>query len=255
MSDEGLPIRTQGFAPGEPWPDAAERQAWTERRLAAPERRGTIIEDLLTVMDNVRVLRKESHNTQGWDFRGIDALLNAVGPEFRAAGIVPSSRILKASHRDITTAGNKIQRECTLTIQYIFTARDGSTFPTEVEAESADSSDKATGQAMSQGYKTALLQMLALPTDEVDPDSKNIERSEPEEDPDEIAVENGWMSAEDRESAWNDLRKATAEAGEEIRDEIAAWAKELGFTKLTFRKSQADTWDSMLPSLDGSEPF
>ena len=40
-----------------------------------------------------------------------------------------------------------------------------------------DSGDKATAKAMSVAFRTALLQALALPTDEPDPDSQSYERS------------------------------------------------------------------------------
>jgi len=40
-----------------------------------------------------------------------------------------------------------------------------------------DSGDKATAKAMSVAFRTALLQSLSLPTDEVDPDATSYERS------------------------------------------------------------------------------
>jgi hypothetical protein len=40
-----------------------------------------------------------------------------------------------------------------------------------------DSGDKATAKAMSVAYRTALLQVLCLPTDEPDPDSHTYERA------------------------------------------------------------------------------
>jgi len=46
-------------------------------------------------------------------------------------------------------------------------------------AESMDSGDKATAKAMSVAYRTALLQTLCLPTDDVDPDAETYVRSEP----------------------------------------------------------------------------
>jgi hypothetical protein len=44
-----------------------------------------------------------------------------------------------------------------------------------------DSGDKATAKAMSVAFRTALLQSLSLPTDEVDPDAHSYERSSAED--------------------------------------------------------------------------
>jgi hypothetical protein len=47
-----------------------------------------------------------------------------------------------------------------------------------VLGEAMDSGDKAVAKAMSVAFRIALLQALALPTDEPDPDSYSYERSE-----------------------------------------------------------------------------
>lgn len=44
-----------------------------------------------------------------------------------------------------------------------------------------DSGDKATAKAMSVAFRTALLQALCLPTDEIDPDAESYERSSAED--------------------------------------------------------------------------
>ena len=41
-----------------------------------------------------------------------------------------------------------------------------------------DAGDKATAKAMSVAFRTALLQSLCLPTDDIDPDAQSYERSE-----------------------------------------------------------------------------
>ena len=54
---------------------------------------------------------------------------------------------------------------------------DGSSVTATVAAEAWDAGDKATPKAMSVAMRTALLQALALPTDEPDPDSHTHERA------------------------------------------------------------------------------
>jgi hypothetical protein len=62
-------------------------------------------------------------------------------------------------------------------VTYTFHAPDGSNVGATVSAESMDSGDKATAKAMSVAFRTALLQTLCLPTDDIDPDATTYERS------------------------------------------------------------------------------
>ena len=65
-----------------------------------------------------------------------------------------------------------------LTVRYDFYGPAGDSISATVAAESFDSGDKATAKAMSVAFRTALLQTLALPTDEVDdPDHVTYERA------------------------------------------------------------------------------
>ena len=49
----------------------------------------TVIEALSKVMGDVQAVGKESRNSQqGYAFRGVDAVMNAVGPALRRHGVV-----------------------------------------------------------------------------------------------------------------------------------------------------------------------
>jgi hypothetical protein len=62
-------------------------------------------------------------------------------------------------------------------VEYIFIAQDGSTISCTTAGEAMDQGDKATAKAMSVAFRIALLQALALPTSEPDPDASSYERS------------------------------------------------------------------------------
>jgi hypothetical protein len=62
-------------------------------------------------------------------------------------------------------------------VTYTFIGVNGDTIKATVVGEAMDSGDKATAKAMSVAFRTALLQSLSLPTDEVDPDAHSYERS------------------------------------------------------------------------------
>lgn len=108
-------------------------------------------------------------------FRGVDAVVNAAGPAFRKAGIIPVPTLLVADRTPGTTARGGSKMTTVLRVRYDFFAVDGSSLSVVVEGEANDTSDKGTGKAFSVAYRIALLQLLAIPTDDPDPDAVRIE--------------------------------------------------------------------------------
>lgn len=138
-----------------------------------------IVDILSQVMVSVTSLGKSQRNReQGFDFRGIDDVINAVGPRFREYGVVPAPMLETAGYRDTTTSKGKSVRECTVQVRYRFHGPAGDYLDVIVPGESLDIGDKGTAKAMSVAYRIALLQLLALPTDEPDPDHEVFERED-----------------------------------------------------------------------------
>lgn len=138
-----------------------------------------VIEALSKVMADVGAVKKGDRNeAQRFNFRGIDAVVNAVSPALRAHGIVVTPELVSIE-RDTVEVGQKRtpMGHVTVVVRYTFTAGDGSNLSATVAGEAMDSGDKATPKAMSVAFRTALLQALCLPTDEPDPDSHSYERS------------------------------------------------------------------------------
>jgi len=100
---------------------------------------------------------------------------------FRSLRIVPVPMLQNIDYRDVQTSNGKPSRETTLQVTYRFYGPAGDHVDVTVPGESMDSSDKGTAQAMSVAYRTALLQLLCIPTDEPDPDSFQPERGRPRE--------------------------------------------------------------------------
>lgn len=136
---------------------------------------------LARVMAEVRAVGKaqlhKSATAGTWRFRGIDDVINAVGPALRNHGVIALPQLQTVGYRDVQTSGGKPSRECTVTVKYVFVGPDGSTLETTVPGESMDHGDKGTAKAMSVALRIALLQALALPTDEPDPDSQAYQRA------------------------------------------------------------------------------
>jgi hypothetical protein len=134
---------------------------------------------LARAMNEVLAVGKHGFNEQQkYNFRGIDDVINALGPALRKHGVIPVPRLQKATYRDTLTTGKASPtREVTVEVCYCFTAPDGSVAEVIVPGESLDQSDKGSAKAMSVAYRIALIQLFCLPTHEPDPDSSYSTRS------------------------------------------------------------------------------
>jgi ERF superfamily len=141
----------------------------------------TVHEALAAVMGEVQAVRKADRNTQqGYNFRGIDAVVNAVGPALRTHGVVilPVAEDVMVEH--FTTKKETQMRGITLRIRWRIYGPAGDSLEAVTYGEAADSGDKAVPKAHSVAYRTMLLQALCIPTDEPDPDSQSYERGQEE---------------------------------------------------------------------------
>lgn len=162
----------------------------------------TIHEALSSVMGDVRSVGKNDRNqAQQFNFRGVDAVVNAVGPRLRAHGVivVPDVRDLKFSTVEVgknrTPMGHVI-----VTVGYTFYGPAGDSIPTCTVGEAMDSGDKAVAKAMSVAFRICLLQALALPTSDTDPDAESYERSArtaPDVDPSKLTRTKGAPQGDD----------------------------------------------------------
>lgn len=139
----------------------------------------TIQQRMLQVMQEVGAVGKGDRNSsQGFSFRGIDAVVNAVAPALKRAGVLVMPHLQSVDYSQVEVGKNRTAMlQCRVVVQYAFIAEDGSNLAATVAAEALDSGDKATAKAMSVAFRTALLQALCLPTDEPDPDHDSYERA------------------------------------------------------------------------------
>jgi hypothetical protein len=140
-----------------------------------------IFEAMAEVMRDVDAIGKNQKNQQqGFKFRGIDDVYNAVHPILAKHGVftVPTVLAERTEERQTRNGGNLIYR--ILTLKYTFFAADGSSVEAVVIGEGMDSGDKAANKGMAIAHKYALLQTLCIPTEDmIDPDSQVPEQSVP----------------------------------------------------------------------------
>lgn len=140
----------------------------------------TVHQALSKVMAEVQAVRKDSKNqAQRFNFRGIDAVMNAVGPALRKHGVTILPEDVEVHRSNGTAANGKQTAEVVIKVTYRVYGPAGDSIHGKVAAEAMDFGDKAIAKAMSVAYRTFLLQALTIPTDEPDPDSESYERGAP----------------------------------------------------------------------------
>ncbi|WP_462359259.1 ERF family protein [Bacteroides clarus] len=149
-----------------------------------------IYQAIIGVMSDIGVIGKEKRNTQqGFKYRGVDDVMNALQPVMVQHGlfVVPEIIDQKREERQTKNKGNLIYSVCT--VRYTFYAKDGSSVQCVVIGEGMDSGDKATNKAMSIAFKYACFQVFCIPTEEMkeittkmdDPDAEIAPQSKPVE--------------------------------------------------------------------------
>ena len=138
-----------------------------------------IYQSITKIMEEVPSIGKTQRNkTQGFMYRGIDDVINALQPLLAKNKVFIVPEILEQTREERITSkgGNLIYSICK--IKYKFYAEDGSSVEAITIGEGMDSGDKATNKAMAIAMKYALFQVFCIPTDEMkDPDSETPEQS------------------------------------------------------------------------------
>jgi hypothetical protein len=112
-------------------------------------------------------IAKDSKNAQqGYVFRGIDSVYNALAPVLAKHGLVILPRILSRECVERTSKSGSAQFFVTVEAEFDFVAvADGSVHVVRTYGEAQDSADKATNKAMSAAYKYAAFQAFCIPTE------------------------------------------------------------------------------------------
>lgn len=134
----------------------------------------------------IGAITKDKKNLQqGFMYRGIDQVYNALNPVMAKLGLFLTPEILdqkreerKTFKRDTHTGEVRegVLIYTILTIRFTVYAPDGSNVSLSVIGEAMDSGDKSTNKAMSVAMKYAMFQLFCIPTDEmIDPDGETHE--------------------------------------------------------------------------------
>ena len=113
-------------------------------------------------------IKKESENKQqGFMFRSIDAVYNALAPALVKHGLLILPRIINRTATERITQRGGVLIYVTVKAEFDFiSTKDGSKHTVVTYGEAMDSGDKATNKAMSIAYKYAAFQAFCIPTEE-----------------------------------------------------------------------------------------
>lgn len=129
--------------------------------------------------------KSSTNESQGFNFRGIDAVLGAMSRVLVECQLFVRPCVVDHKLEVITDPKTgKLKFRAAVLVSYTITAAvDGSEVHTQVCAEALDSQDKATSKALSMAYKYFAFQTFCIPLegvlDDADADSPMSSREEP----------------------------------------------------------------------------
>ena len=132
-----------------------------------------IYKKMSQVMAEIKHVGKDQKNTQqGYKFRGIDDMINALYPALVKHGVfmTPRATSFTSELKDVTRSSGKagVDKHVAILMEYDFFAEDGSKVTVgPIPAEGLDSGDKATNKALSAALKYALIQTFSVPTQDM----------------------------------------------------------------------------------------
>ena len=112
------------------------------------------------------IAKGRRNDAQGYGFRGIDDVYNALSALLAGADLCILPRMVSRTQEERPTAKGGLLFYVTVQADFDFVSvRDGSKHTVTMYGEAMDSADKATNKAMSAAYKYCALQVFCIPTE------------------------------------------------------------------------------------------
>lgn len=113
------------------------------------------------------ISKDRRNQQQGFNFRGIDQVYNALAPALVNHGLLILPRITERTVTERATQKGGVLFYVVVKAEFDFVStEDGSIHTVTTYGEAMDSGDKATNKAMSIAYKYAAFQAFCIPTEE-----------------------------------------------------------------------------------------
>ena len=136
--------------------------------MAETAKKMSIYEAISRCMEEIGAVGKDAVNKQqGFKYRGIDAVMNAINPALVKNHVFIVPEVLDQQRQERTTNKGAVLIYSICRIKYTFYAEDGSFIEAVTVGEGMDSGDKATNKAMAIAFKYACFQVFCIPTEEM----------------------------------------------------------------------------------------
>lgn len=139
---------------------------------------------LAAVLQEVTAVSKERQG-HGYQFRGIEDVLNALHGPLSRSGLILSPRVVEHDIRPLDAGNKKADagwHYIVATVEYDAYGPDGSKLETfaRITVSAEDNSDKGFGKILSYAYKAMALQVFAIPTEDtaIDNEASNLADTE-----------------------------------------------------------------------------
>lgn len=110
--------------------------------------------------------KDKKNEQQGYRFRGIDDVYNALAPALVQHGLVVLPRVLSREVTERETRNGGVLFYVVVNVEFdLIAVADGSRHTIRTYGEAMDSGDKATNKALSAAYKYAMFQTFCVPTE------------------------------------------------------------------------------------------
>ena len=150
--------------------------------MAETAKKMSIYEAISRCMEEIGAVGKDAVNKQqGFKYRGIDAVMNAINPALVKNHVFIVPEVLDQQRQERTTNKGAVLIYSICRIKYTFYAEDGSFIEAVTVGEGMDSGDKATNKAMAIAFKYACFQVFCIPSEEMkDPDEETPDPVKPQ---------------------------------------------------------------------------
>lgn len=162
------------------------------------------------------ISKDRKNQQQGYNFRGIDDVYNALSGFLSSAGLCILPRVLKREVTERATKAGGVLFYVVLDVEFdLVCAEDGSKHTVGVVGEAMDSGDKATNKAMSAAFKYACMEVFCIPTEgdnDADAKTHDVAAKEVPEDCWIVLGEAAKLGEKELRKVWKDqISEATRE--------------------------------------------
>lgn len=124
------------------------------------------ISDVMAAIGSIGISKDRRNQQQGYNFRGIDEIYNALNPIMSTAGLVVLPRVMTSEREERQTQKGGVLIYTRLKVEFDFIAvTDGSRHTVVTVGEAMDSADKSSNKAMAAAYKYAAMMAFCIPTE------------------------------------------------------------------------------------------